>query len=80
MMLTFTRITMHRGPYYDSVLAIEMKNKILSLFSTMILISPQWLVWNTSFSLFMMSVSLYDVINCDVINVKNFREILRDFF
>ena len=29
-------ITMHRGSYYDSVLAIEMKNKILS--STMMLI------------------------------------------
>ena len=29
---------------------------------------------------FAMLVSLYDVISCDVINVKNFREILRYFF
>ena len=27
-----------------------------------------------------MLVSLYEVISCDVINVKNFREILRYFF
>ena len=27
-----------------------------------------------------MSVSLYDVISCDVINVKNFPEILRYLF
>ena len=29
---------------------------------------------------FAMLVSLYDVISCDVINVKNFRQILRYFF
>ena len=29
---------------------------------------------------FALFVSLYDVISCDVINVKNFREILRCFF
>ena len=29
---------------------------------------------------FVMLVSLYDVISCDVIHVKNFREILRYFF
>ena len=27
-----------------------------------------------------MLVSLYNVISCDIINVKNFREILRCFF
>ena len=27
-----------------------------------------------------MLVSLYDIISCDVINIKNFREILRYFF
>ena len=29
---------MHRGSYYDSVVAMEMKNKIPSLSSTMMLI------------------------------------------
>ena len=33
-----TRIIMHRGSYYDSVLAIETKNQIPSLSSTMMLI------------------------------------------
>ena len=32
------RITMHRGSYYDSVLAIEVKNKIPNHSSTMMLI------------------------------------------
>ena len=36
--LESTRMTMHRGSYYDIVLAIEMKNKIPSLSSTMMLI------------------------------------------
>ena len=33
-----TRITIHQGSYYDSFFAIEMKNKIPSLSSTMMLI------------------------------------------
>ena len=40
---------MHQRSYYDSVLAIEMKNKIPSLSSTMMLIQHQWLLWNSSF-------------------------------
>ena len=69
---------MHRGSYYDSVLAIEMKNKIPSLSSTMMLISDYY--GTQVYFFFAMLVSLYDVISCDVINVKNFREILRYFF
>ena len=62
--------------YYDIVLALEMQNKILSLSSTIMLIWHQWLLWNSKlFFYFVMLVYLYDVINCDVINVKNFREI-----
>ena len=68
---------MHRGSYYDSVLAIEMKNKIPSLSSTMMLISDYY---GTQVFFFAMLVSLNDVINCEVINVKNFREILSYFF
>ena len=64
---------MHRGSYYDSVLAIEMKNKIPSLSSTMMLISDYY--GTQVYFFFAMLVSLYDVISCDVINVKNFREI-----
>ena len=56
---------MHWGSYYDSVLAIEMENKIPSLSSTVMLI----------FFFFSMLVSLYGVIN-----VKKFREILKFFF
>ena len=69
---------MHRGSYYDSVLAIEMKNKIPSLSSTMMLISDYY--GTQVYFFFAMLVSLYDVISCDVINVKNFRKILRSFF
>ena len=69
---------MHRGSYYDSVLAIEMKNKIPSLSSTMMLISDYY--GTQVYFFFAMLVSLYDVISCDVINVKNFPEILRYFF
>ena len=29
---------------------------------------------------FFAMVSLYDVISCDIINIENFREILRYFF
>ena len=49
---------MHRGPYYDSVITMELK----------------------SIFFFAMLVSLYDIISFDVINVKNFREIMRYFF
>ena len=69
---------MHWGSYYDSVLAIEMKNKIPSLSSTMTLISDYY--GTQVYFFFAMLVSLYDVISCDVINVKNFPEILRYFF
>ena len=69
---------MHRGSYYDSVLAIEMKNKIPSLSSTMMLISDYY--GTQVYFFFAMLVSLYDVISCDVISVKNFRKILRSFF
>ena len=68
---------MHWGSYYDSVLAIEMKNKIPSLSSTMMLISDYY--GTQVYFFFAMLVSLYDVISCDVINVKNFRKILRYF-
>ena len=68
---------MYWGSYYDSVLAIEMKNKIPSLSSTMMLISDYY--GTQVYFFFAMLVSLYDVISCDVINVKNFRKILRYF-
>ena len=71
---------MHPGSYYDSIPAIEMKNKIPSLSLTMMLIYHQWLLWNSSFFFFAMLVSLYDVISCDTINFENVREILRYFF
>ena len=77
---------MHQRSYYDSVLAIEMKNKIPSLSSTMMLISDYY--GTQVYFFFAMLVSLYDVISCDVINVKNFssnineviRSVLNFFF
>ena len=61
---------MHRGSYYDSVLAIEMKSKI----NISVYYGTQVVFF------FVMLVSLYDVIICDVISIENFREILRYFF
>ena len=76
-----TRIIMHLRSYCKGALAIETKNKIPSLSSTVMLIQHQWLLRSSSlFFFFEMLVSPYDVISCDVINVKNFREILRYFF
>ena len=49
---------MHRGPYYDSVITMELK----SIF----------FLCDVGFSV--------DIISFDVINVKNFREIMRYFF
>ena len=47
---------MHGGSYYGSVLVIEVKNKILSLSSTMMLIEHQWLLWKSSLFFFLWDV------------------------
>ena len=70
---------MHRGSYYDSVFAIEMKNEIPSLLFNYDANLTSVITMELIF-FFAMLASLYEVISCDVINVKNFREILRYFF
>ena len=55
-----------------------MKNKIPSLSSTITMELSDY--YGTQVFFFAMLVSLNDVINCEVINVKNFREILSYFF
>ena len=62
---------MPRESYYDRVLAIEMKNKILSLSSTDANLISVITMEFKFFFFFVMLVSLYDIISCDVINVKN---------
>ena len=74
---------MHWEFYHDSVLAIEMENKILqkeSFFNYDANLTSVIIMELKFIFFFVMLVSLYDLISCDVINVKNFREILRYFF
>ena len=61
-------MTMHRGSYYDSVLAKEMKNKSLFNYDAN-LTSVITMELKFTFFVFAMLVSLYDVISCDVVNV-----------
>ena len=57
-----------------------MKNKIPSLFFNYDVNLTSAITMELKFFFFVMFVSLYDVISCDVINVKNFRKILSYFF
>ena len=59
---------MHRGSYYDSVLAKEMKNKNLFNYDAN-LTSVVTIELKFTFLVFSILVSLYDVISCDVVNV-----------
>ena len=68
---------MRRRSYCEGVLAIEMKKKIPSLYSTII---SDYYGTQVYFFFFAMLLCLYDIISCDAINVKNFREILRYLF
>ena len=71
---------MHKGSYYDSVLAIEMKKNSESFFNYDTNLTSV-LLWNSSFFFFfVMLASLYGVISFDVINVENVHQILRYFF
>ena len=70
---------MHRGSYYDSVFPIEMKNEIPSLLFNYDANLTSVITMELIF-FFAMLASPYEVISCDVINLKNFREILRYFF
>ena len=65
---------MQRGSYYNSAVAIEMKNKNANL-TSVITMELKFI-----FFFFAMLVSVYDIISSDVINVKKFREILKYFF
>ena len=56
-----------------------MKNKIPSLFFNYDVNLTSAITMELKFFFFVMFVSLYDVISCDVINVKNFRKILSYF-
>ena len=59
---------MHRGSYYDSVLAKEMKNKSLFNYDANLTSVITMELKFTCF-VFAMLVSPYDVISCDVVNV-----------
>ena len=68
---------MHQRCYCEGVIAIEMKNKILSLFFNYDANLKSVITMELKFFFFAMLISQYDVISCDVINVKTFHEILR---
>ena len=68
---------MHQRCYCEGDIAIEMKNKILSLFFNYDANLKSVITMELKFFFFAMLISQYDVISCDVINVKTFREILR---
>ena len=68
---------MHRVSYYDSVIAIEMKKKKFKSFFNYDANLTSVITMELKLFFFEMLVSLYDVISCGVINVKNFRETLR---
>ena len=70
---------MHQRCYCEGAIAIEMKNKILSLFFNYDANLKSVITMELKFFFFAMLISQYDFISCDVINVKTFREILRDY-
>ena len=71
---------MHPRSYRESVLAIEMKNKIPSLSSTMMQFNIND-YYGAQVYFFLCDIGFYVWRHsCDVINVKNFRDILKYFF
>ena len=72
---------MHTRSYCEGVLAIETKKQNFKSFCNYDANLTLVITMELKFIFFLsMSVSLYDVISCDVINVKNFPEILRYLF
>ena len=70
---------MHRVCYYDSVCHRNEKQNSESFFNYNANLTSV-IIMELKIFFFAMLVSLYDVISCDVINVKNFREILSYVF
>ena len=70
---------MHRVCYYDSVCHRNEKQNSESFFNYNANLTSV-IIMELKFFFFAMLVSLYDVISCDVVNVKNFREILSYVF
>ena len=68
---------MHLWSYCEGVFDVEMEKNIPSLSSNMILIYISDYYGTQVFFFFAMLVSPFDVISCEVINVKNFLEVLR---
>ena len=67
---------MHPRSYCEGVRTTEIKNKIPSLSSTIDANLKSVITMELKFIFFVATlVSPYDVISCDVINVKNFLEI-----
>ena len=72
---------MHRVCYYDSVCHRNEKQNSESFFIFNYNANlTSVIIMKLKFFFFAMLVSLYGVISCDVINVKNFREILNFLF
>ena len=66
---------MHQEPYNDSVLAMEIRKKKTKSFFNYDANLTSVITMELNFFFFMKLVFLCDIISCDVINVKNFREI-----